>query len=202
MVDAAYQDFLKVLEEILIKEGGAKYTDIPADYGGKTRWGITEKTARSWGYNGQMKDLPLDVAQSIYYKGYWIPSGARRVFPVSEMIARELMDIAVNLNPERSAGWLQRAINCLNTKDKNGKYRFGEDLKVDFIIGSTTINYLSKMTSRDLLVVFTILNMYQGNHYVLQAVGDERQRTFISGWLLQRVGSDILKVYKESKVNI
>ncbi len=54
------------LEELIKREGG--YVNNPADRGGATKYGITEAVARANGYKGNMKDLPLDVAKSIYRK--------------------------------------------------------------------------------------------------------------------------------------
>lgn len=197
---ASKEDFLFVLDSIFLKEGGAKYTDLKDDYGGKTRWGITQVTANRWGYHGSMRELSQEKATQIYYDGYWVPSGAELVYPINKEVGYELMDIAVNLSPERAAGWLQRCINCLNLRVNEDLFRFGEDLKRDGVIGRKTVGYLQAMTERDYLVLVTMLNIYQGSHYVAQALENPRQRTFLSGWVLQRVAKDLQKVYKESKV--
>jgi lysozyme family protein len=46
----------QIIEGILGKEGG--YVNNPNDKGGPTRWGITQTTARAYGYSGDMKALP------------------------------------------------------------------------------------------------------------------------------------------------
>lgn len=43
-------NFKKAFEKTIIFEGG--YSDHPYDPGGKTKYGITESTARSHGYKG------------------------------------------------------------------------------------------------------------------------------------------------------
>ena len=52
------------LEELIKREGG--YVNNPADRGGATKYGITQAVARENGWNGNMKDLPLEFAKSIY----------------------------------------------------------------------------------------------------------------------------------------
>lgn len=56
------------LDELIKREGG--YVNNPADRGGETKYGITEAVARTNGFKGNMKDLPLDVAKAIYKKQY------------------------------------------------------------------------------------------------------------------------------------
>lgn len=41
-----------IINEILEVEG-KQFADDPADSGGATRWGVTEKVARYWGYRGK-----------------------------------------------------------------------------------------------------------------------------------------------------
>ena len=62
--------FDDAIEILLADEGG--YVDNPKDPGGKTNFGITEATARDFGYFDDMKDLPRTVAIKIYSDmGYW-----------------------------------------------------------------------------------------------------------------------------------
>ena len=53
-------NFDQAFDALLEHEGG--YSDHAADPGGKTRYGITEVVARSHGYRGDMRELPLDAA--------------------------------------------------------------------------------------------------------------------------------------------
>ncbi|PAM44525.1 hypothetical protein CEJ64_20235, partial [Acinetobacter baumannii] len=57
------------LDELLKREGGD--VNNPADRGGATKYGITQAVARTSGFKGNMKDLPLEVAKAIYRKNYW-----------------------------------------------------------------------------------------------------------------------------------
>ncbi len=62
-----------VIDGILNIEGS--YVDNPADRGGPTKWGITEKTARAHGYKGNMRDLSRDEAYLILEQDYWTAPG-------------------------------------------------------------------------------------------------------------------------------
>ncbi len=60
----------KIFDEVLGKEGG--YVNHPDDKGGPTKWGITEKVARSHGYRGDMGDLTREQAVGTSLKlDYW-----------------------------------------------------------------------------------------------------------------------------------
>jgi hypothetical protein len=54
-------NFLTAFDKLLKHEGD--YSDHKDDPGGKTRYGITEAVAREVGYRGDMRELPLDLAQ-------------------------------------------------------------------------------------------------------------------------------------------
>jgi len=97
-------NFLTAFDKLLGHEGG--YVDHWLDPGGKTRYGITEAVAREVGYRGDMRELPLDLAQRIYKERYWdavqaesLPADVRYI----------VFDGAVNSGVAQSAKWLQRA---------------------------------------------------------------------------------------------
>ena len=97
-------NFLTVFDKLLKHEGD--YSDHKDDPGGKTRYGVTEAVAREAGYRGDMRELPLDLAQRIYKERYWdavqaesLPADVRYI----------VFDGAVNSGVAQSAKWLQRA---------------------------------------------------------------------------------------------
>ena len=82
------------------------FVDHPDDPGGKTRFGVTEAVAREAGYQGDMRELPVEVAKAIYRARYWdackaddLPAGVRYF----------VFDAAVNSGVGQAVKWLQRA---------------------------------------------------------------------------------------------
>lgn len=108
----------KALELLLRHEGG--FVDHPSDPGGATNHGITERTARQHGYTGNMRDLPLSVAITIYRKQYWSMIKAEQL---PDSLRFHVFDAAVNSGHVQAIKWLQRAAG----------------VKEDGIIGPVTI---------------------------------------------------------------
>lgn len=98
-------NFSTAFHLLLGHEGG--FSDHPADPGGKTRFGITEAVAREVGYKGDMRELPVDLAQRIYLEKYWKPVRADDLPPG---IRYSMFDAAVNSGPAQAVLWLQRAL--------------------------------------------------------------------------------------------
>ena len=92
--------------DILLKHEGG-FSDHPADPGGKTRFGITEAVAREVGYRGDMRELPIDLAERIYKSRYW---DAVRADELPEAVRYAVFDAAVNSGPRQAIRWLQRAV--------------------------------------------------------------------------------------------
>lgn len=83
------------------------FSDHAADPGGKTRFGVTEAVAREFGYRGDMRELPMELAQKIYLEKYWKPIRADDLPPG---IRYAVFDAAVNSGPAQATKWLQRAL--------------------------------------------------------------------------------------------
>ncbi len=96
--------FSKLIERVLAHEGG--YVDHPADPGGATNWGITERVARAHGYKGHMRNLTRAQAISIYRADYWNRVRGDQLPPA---IAFQVFDAAVNHGAGNAIRWLQRA---------------------------------------------------------------------------------------------
>ncbi len=173
-----------LIEGILAREGGAKFTDDPSDAGGATRWGVTEQVARAAGYVGPMADLPREVAVEIYRSRYVAPFEA--VLAVSERIGEELVDTEVNLPPGVAGAWLQRWLNAFN---KGGT--LWPDLAVDGRAGPTTASalkvYLVHRGEAGEAVLLWALNCSQGAYYLERAEKRAQNEDFVYGWIANRV---------------
>jgi len=119
-------NFLTAFEKLLKHEGG--FSDHSADPGGKTRYGVTEAVAREAGYRGDMRELPLDLAQRIYKDKYW---DAMQAEALPADVRYIVFDGAVNSGITQSAKWLQRACG----------------VKDDGVIGPQTIRAANSLTS-------------------------------------------------------
>jgi len=119
-------NFLIAFEKLLKHEGG--YSDHSADPGGKTRYGVTEAVAREAGYRGDMRELPLDLAQRIYKDKYW---DAMQVEALPVDVRYIVFDGAVNSGITQSAKWLQRACG----------------VKDDGVVGPATIRAANSLAS-------------------------------------------------------
>jgi len=176
--------FEKLFDDVILVEGG--YADHPSDPGGKTKYGITEETARRNGYTGAMRDLPLEKAKSIYWNEYFIRAGLAKIAELSEPIAAELFDSGVNAGSGRAALWLQQALNVMNQKG----YLY-KDIKEDRAIGNNTANalkvYLQKRGRDAEKVMLRTLNGLQLAHYFDLCRRGEKFEDFMYGWVRTRV---------------
>lgn len=101
--------FDEAFDRLIGHEGG--YSDNPADPGGKTMWGITERVARSWGYTGDMRNLPRSVAKEIYQALYW---NKVRAEEIPEAVRFDVFDTAVNSGVTQAVKLLQRAAGAVD----------------------------------------------------------------------------------------
>ena len=98
-------NFKDALSQLFVFEGG--YSDRPEDPGGKTMIGITESVARENGYQGPIRDIPIEWVERIYRKRYW---DATKCDELPESIRYTMFDSAVNSGPGQAIKWLQRAL--------------------------------------------------------------------------------------------
>lgn len=174
----------RVIKDIIHIEGG--YVNDPSDSGKETNFGITKRTARNVGYLGEMKDLPVELARSIYQVTYWDKLRLDYIAGTSVRIAEELMDTGVNQGVEVAGKYLQRSLNVLNNKEK-----YYSDIVVDGVVGHNTLtafrDFSNRRTNHGVDVLFRMLNCMQGAFYVELAERRLKDEKFIFGWFLNRV---------------
>lgn len=173
------------LVELISREGG--YVNNPNDRGGATKYGITEAVARSHGYKGNMKDLPMDLAKTIYRKTYWISPRFDQVNTISSLVAEELLDTGVNCGTGFAKPTLQRALNLLNNQGRGG----WPDLEPDGVYGPATLGalktYMAKRGKKGEQVLVKVLNILQGQRYIEICERNPSQEQFFLGWIDNRV---------------
>ena len=104
--------FVAAMPFILRWEGG--FVDHPADPGGRTNKGVTQRVYNAWrarqGLAGRdVKLIDEAEVQAIYESGYWVP-------PRCDLLTQPLdlvqFDTAVNMGPGRAVRFLQQAVGC------------------------------------------------------------------------------------------
>lgn len=173
-----------LIDGVIGREG--RYSDNPADVGGKTMWGITERVARANGYAGPMRDMPRDAARNIYFSQYVQKPGFAAVMAVNDAIAEELVDTGVNMGTATASLFLQQALNTFNNQGADYP-----DLKVDGDVGPATISALKALLAKrgadGVTVMLRALNALQGERYITIGAGRPANEAFEFGWFLRRV---------------
>lgn len=113
-------NFDKAFDLLITHEGGFVHRSFADDPGGATKYGITEKVARYNGYSGEMRDLTLEFAKSIYRKDYW---DSCKCDEMPDEIRYPLFDASVNSGSKQAIKWLQSSVG----------------VKADGVIGSVTM---------------------------------------------------------------
>lgn len=171
----------RTIDGILAAEGG--YVNDPSDSGGETNFGITVAVARANGYQGDMADMSQKCAEAIYGRRYWDAVRGDDLAALSDSVAGEVVDTAVNMGVMRAGEFLQRSLNVLN---KRGTLY--PDIVVDGDIGSRTVAALfSYVALRDPHTLAKALNCLQGAYYIELSERREKDERFVYGWLKNRV---------------
>lgn len=174
----------QIVSEIFKKEGHR--SNDSDDLGGNTTWGITEATARKYGYQGPMSELTQELAREIYTNRYIKTPRFNEVHAVSAIIGEELIDTGINMGKSVAAKFLQRWLNVYNNKQA-----YYDDLVVDGRIGPATIRalkaYLSRRGKEGEAVLWQSLNCSQGARYLDITEAREKNETFTYGWMKNRV---------------
>lgn len=171
----------ELIEDVMRREGWDRYTDNLLDFGGPTRWGITERTARAFGYTGDMRFLPYEKAFSIYSLMYWDKAQLDMVQQLDPKLAVYVFDFGVNSGVVRAGEYLQRLLNALNREESDY-----DDIQVDGVIGKATLSALSAFKAkRDTEGMKILRKAYNGIRIgflfdITEA--NESQEAFTYGW--------------------
>jgi lysozyme family protein len=93
--------FARAIERVLIHEGGD--ADDPRDPGGRTRWGISQRTYPTL----DIAKLTRAEAIALYRRDFWTPLQGDALPPA---LAFQALDAAVNHGVGRTVRWLQRLV--------------------------------------------------------------------------------------------
>lgn len=177
-------NYSRIIDGVIAVEKG--YVDHPADRGGPTNYGITQAVARANGYMGDMRNLPVTLARSIYERRYISEPKFDQVAAINTDIAIELIDTGVNMGPSRAAEFLQRWLNAFNAR--GSRY---PDMFVDGRLGPVSLAalkaFLAWRGGEGVRVLLRALNATQGARYLEIAEANKSQEDFIYGWIRERV---------------
>jgi lysozyme family protein len=173
-----------MLAALLKREGG--FVDNPFDKGGPTKYGITQQTARAFGYTSDMRLFPQDKALAIYRQQYWVDPKFYDVSLRYPKLAEKLFDTGVNMGPKVAARFLQRALNGLNRGASDYP-----DMPEDGQLGHLTLGaldtYRAKRGDAGESVLLKSVNALQAVRYIEICERDHHQEEFLFGWLANRV---------------
>jgi lysozyme family protein len=167
---------------VIAVEGG--YVNHAADPGGETNMGITRRVAEQAGYHGPMRQLPRDVAESIYYDRYLVGPGYAPLIDRDAAITEELFDTTVNMGPARPSRWFQQSINAL----------CGTRLAVDGRVGPATVTAFTSCQARLgparlCVAMLDALDADQRAEYDRLVRANPRLNAFYRGWINNRIGN-------------
>lgn len=183
-------DFEKSFYITMGHEGG--YVNDPDDAGGETYRGISRRYNPNW--NGwsiiddckrfdfgvqqclDMKGNVIEKSVMNFYKSrYWNPWWGDEID--SQEIANEMFDTSVNMGVGRAVKFLQQSLNYLN---RNG--RLYSDIVEDGVFGENTFRAYNSLPKRDLPVLYKMMNVLQGMHYMNYMSRSPIQEKYARGW--------------------
>jgi hypothetical protein len=158
----------RALDVVFGLEGG--YADHPADRGGRTIYGISERAyPHLW-----EKGVPTKAQAAEAYRDLWESSGAAKVAslgaPGSDRLAMALFDAAVHHGPQRAAILLQRAA--------------GAGLRQDGNVGPVTLEQVEARLRHDARGKSLVGDLAKERLRFFNRIvrNDPSQRVFLAGW--------------------
>lgn len=163
----------KMIDDILRREGG--FVDHPADRGGATKYGITQKTLSKYigrdALRSEVEGLSEEVARDIYERNYYV---GPRIDRLPEMIQPFVFDCAVNHGPRRAIKFVQSVCNQAGCTPP---------LSVDGAMGPNTRKG-AEWAVREMGDVFLkALLEERRNFYRLIVERRPSQQVFLAGWM-------------------
>lgn len=148
--------------EVVLAHEGETFTDHPADRGGPTKFGISQR----WNPDVNVRELSRAEAIEIYWERYWQGHGYEQL---PEPVAIKVFDLVVNLGEQTVMLCLQRALRACGVR-----------VKIDGLLGSETCGAARRA---DEAVLFAALRSEAAGEYRLRLERDGSQAAFGSGWM-------------------
>ena len=158
---ANYND---AIVKTLAKEGGAKFTDVPNDKGGATKYGISQAAYP----NVDIRNLTEQQARDIYKRDYW--DRVRGDDLTSQVIAENIFDTAVNMGVRTASRLVQTML---------------EIQTADGIIGSASLGVINQQNEKQFMAYFALVKI---GYYASICNKDRTQSKFLLGWINRALG--------------
>ena len=172
------EEFQLAFDRLMDLEGGL--SDHPADRGGRTRFGISERWIEQAGLQGSVSidDLTKDAAADLYWEHWW-QEYSYQWFAASgcSEVGVKLLDVSVNMGPSQAHKILQRAINSAWA---------GLVLEDDGVLGPLTRKAYGRCRGSHAALLGVLLGSMrseQAGVYRMIIARDPSQAVFEKGWL-------------------
>jgi lysozyme family protein len=160
-----------LLDEVIAREGG--FVNHPADRGGPTKYGITQRTLSEWlgrpATVDEVRTLDEETARAIYVVRYLV---GPRIDTLPPEIVPQAFDMAVNHGPRRAVRILQEVLNLA-----------GWRVDVDGTVGPETRRAAFEAQEQMGPFLANAIADQRANFYHRLVAVDPSQRVFLNGWL-------------------
>lgn len=182
-------NFNEAYDITLGNEGG--YTNDPDDAGGETYKGVARNFWPNWegwtivddaknysSFPSNLKEIPEldDLVRKHFKSNFWDKVWGDQI-PV-QFLANELFDTGINMGIKDAVTFLQIGLNVLN---RNGKLY--PDIDEDGAFGTNTLDALKSYLKTDAAsLLYKIMNVLQGQHYIDYMRRKPTQEKYARGW--------------------
>lgn len=160
-----------LLDDVLAREGG--YVHHPADRGGPTKYGITQRTLSEWlgrpATVDEVRTLDEETAREIYVARYL---AGPRIDTLPDEIVGQVFDMAVNHGPRRAVRILQEVLGLA-----------GWRIDIDGVVGPETRRAVVQAQEQMGPLLVNAIADQRANFYRRLVAADPSQGVFLRGWL-------------------
>ncbi len=158
-------DLFESAAQYTLEEEGL-FSDDPDDHGGKTKYGISQRSFPDL----DIENLTKDAAKGIYRERFWDGPGFSRI--PDDDLAVKTFDTGVNMGPRAAGKLLQRALNDVSPAE--------EPLATDGQIGAKSLARMTRVPEQELLDAYV--------KRIKKRYGDivehkPSQAKFLRGWI-------------------